>query len=66
MKKIKFVLLKNIIIPAGTILDIVPINRGGESYVECVVDMGKDSTAYFGCSLSAIEDMPEDLITILK
>ena len=63
MKQIKYVLLKDVIIPAGTILDVAPLNRGGYRNREAIVAMGKDSTAYFNISLLAIEDAPKDLIT---
>lgn len=62
----KFVLLKAVTIPAGTILDRAPNNRGGFNSVEAIIGMGDDSTAYFNMSLGAIEDMPEDLITEVK
>ena len=64
--KQEFVLLKNIIIPAGTVLSRACEERGGASNVEAVIGMGKDSTANFNMSLMAIDDMPEDLITKVK
>lgn len=64
-KSKKFVLLKKIVIPAGTVLDTAPLNRGGKHAVETIIGMGKDSTAYFHMSLGAIEDAPE-YITELK
>jgi len=66
MKENKFVLLKDVTIKAGAILDRAPNERGGDSHVECVVEMGKDGTAYFNMSLLAIEDMPKDLITRVR
>ena len=62
----KFVLLKDVIIPAGTVLDSAPTNRGGELAVEAIIGMGKDSTAYFHMSVLAIEDAPKDLIALLQ
>ena len=62
----KFVLLQNVVIPAGTVLDGAPTNRGGNAAVEAVVAMGKDSTAYLHMSVAAVKDAPEDLITIVN
>ena len=65
-KKTEFVLLQDVIIPAGTVLSTAPLNRGGLSSVEAIIGMGKDSTAYFNMSISAIEDAPKELITRIK
>lgn len=65
-KEIKYVLLKDVVIKAGTVLDRACNERGGEYNVEAFVEMGKDSNAVFNMSIGAIEDAPEDLITKLK
>ncbi len=66
MREIKYVLLKDVIIKKGTILGRAPNERGGLSSVECCVEMGKNSSANFNCSILSIEDMPENLIKLLK
>jgi len=69
MKKIQtkeYVLLKDVVIQAGTKLDTAPENRGGKFNIESVVAMGEDSIAHFNISINAIEDMPVDLITEIK
>jgi hypothetical protein len=58
----QFVLLQDVVIPAGTVLKRAPNERGGDDAVECVVEMGKDSTAYLNMQVAAIADAPADLI----
>lgn len=66
MREKTFVLLKDVVIPAGTVLETAPLNRGGGSAVEAIVAMGDDSTAYFNMTITAINDAPKDLITEVK
>jgi hypothetical protein len=42
---LKYRLLRDIVIPAGTVLDRAANERGGTRYVECVVPHGKDFTS---------------------
>jgi len=62
MQEEKYVLLKDVIIKKGTILSTACNERGGKYNVECCIEMGKDSTGNFNCSIEAIKDMPDDLI----
>lgn len=57
-----FVLLQDVVIPAGTVLSQAADQRGGKASVEAVVGMGKDSCAWFNMPVAAIEDAPVDLI----
>lgn len=66
MKKQIYVLLKDVVIPAGTVLDRCPLQRGGEKSVEAIIAMGKDASAYFNMGKLAIQDMPADLIAEIK
>jgi len=43
----RFVLLRDVVIPAGTVLERAANERGGTSAVECVVALGPDSHGYF-------------------
>lgn len=65
-KEKRFVLLNDVVIPAGTVLDRAPNERGGDARVEAVIGIGKDATAYFNMGVLAIEDAPDDLITEVK
>jgi len=65
-KEKKYVLLQDIVIPKGTILQTSPNNRGGKNNFETDIAMGDDSTAIFMASILAIEDMPDSLITEIK
>lgn len=62
----QYVLLKDVVIPAGTVLETAPLNRGGYGAVEAIVAMGDDATAHFNMTVSAINDAQKDLITKLK
>lgn len=62
----KFVLLKDVVIPAGTVLERACNEHWWFAYVECTVWMGTDATADFLVNVSGIEDMPKDLITEIK
>lgn len=62
----KFVLLKDVIIPRGSVFDTTSDQKWWNSYVETLVEMGKDATWYFILHKGSIEDMPTDLITTLK
>lgn len=42
----RLVLLRDIVIPAGTVLDRAADERGGWASVECVVGLGKDACGY--------------------
>lgn len=37
---------KDIVIPAGTVLEQAPNNRGGSTYVEAIVGHGADFTSH--------------------
>ena len=47
MRDRRFVLLRDVVIPAGTVLERAANERGGTSAVECVVALGPDSHGYF-------------------
>jgi len=66
MKTQDYVLLKDVVIPAGTVLSRAANERGGEYAIECFAEMGKDSTATFVLSTATIADIPSDLITKTK
>lgn len=62
----QYVLLKDVVIPAGTVLSCAPSQRGGAEAVEAVVAMGKDAIAWFHMRLGDIRDAPADLIAELR
>jgi hypothetical protein len=62
----EFVLLQDLVIPAGTKLSRASNERGGQGSVEAVVAMGKDSFAWLNMSVGAVKDAPADLITTAK
>ena len=47
MRDRRFVLLRDVVIPAGTVLERAANERGGTLAVECVVALGSDSHGYF-------------------
>jgi hypothetical protein len=58
----RFVLLKDVVIPAGTILSRASNERGGAERVEATVEMGRDATAWLNMAVAAIPDAPDELI----
>jgi hypothetical protein len=59
----EFVLLQDIVIPAGTVLSRAADQRGGPGSVEAVIGLGKDSHAWFNMAVACIQDVPADLIS---
>ena len=64
-KEIKYVLLKDLIIPTGTVLESMPENKGGKYRKGFIVAIGKDFTGDFSVTEAGIADA-EGYITELK
>jgi hypothetical protein len=61
----RFVLLQDLVIPAGTVLSGAADQRGGPEAVEAVVGVGRDSHAWLVMSLGAVDDAPGDHVAPL-
>ena len=62
----KYVLTQDLIIPAGTVLDVAPTNKGGNCYRHCYVGIGKDFSGDFICTEDGIESDSDGIIVELK
>jgi hypothetical protein len=58
----EYVLMQDVVIPAGTVLSRAVDQRGGVNSVEAPVAMGSDSHAWFNMTVAFIGDAPVDLI----
>jgi hypothetical protein len=63
---VEFILLRDLVVPAGTKLSGASNERGGQGSVEAIVAMGKDSFAWLNMPVSAVKDAPPDLITAVE
>lgn len=57
-----YVLLRDVVVPAGTVLRRAANQRGGTSCVEAPVEMGPDASAWLVFAVSMVPDAPADLI----
>lgn len=64
MKNIKYVLTQDLTIPAGTVLDVAPNNKGGTAIRTCVVGVGNNFTGDFSVTLCGIEDSNGIIVTL--
>lgn len=65
MKSKEYVLVQDIIIPAGTKLDRMPENKGGIHRVGTIVGIGKNFAADFSVTVSCIEDAEGYIIELI-
>jgi hypothetical protein len=52
----RYKLLRDVVIPAGTILDRAPRRMVDSLYIDCVVGLGKDATASLSLPESVVRD----------
>lgn len=62
----RYVLTQDLIIPAGTVLDTAPENKGGTYRRHCFVAVGKDFTGDFSCTEAGIAEDSNGIIVELK